>query len=162
MLQGKSAEAYTWGRQFPDQLGDPQFDFYFGVAAVDAGHSGEGVLALERYLLTFPGSNEARLELARGYFVLGDLVRAREEFEEVSKRNPPPQVSATIERFLDGIRARESAYTPSSLLSLEAGIGFDSNVNGGVGNSAISLPNFGLVSVAPAGVKQGDSYTHFA
>ncbi len=162
MLQGKSAEAYNWGRQFPDQLGNPQFDFYFGVAAVDAGHAGEGVLALERYLLTFPGSNEARLELARGYFVLGDLVRAREEFEEVSKRNPPPSVAATIERFLDGIRARESSYTPSSLLYAEMGIGSDSNVNGGVGNNTINLPNFGLVSVAPAGVKQGDNYTHFA
>ena len=162
MGQGKSAEAYNWGRQYPDQLGNPQFDFYFGVAAIDAGHAGEGVLALERYLLTFPGSNEARLELARGYFVLGDLVRAREEFEEVSKRDPPAAVQATIDRYLDGIRARESRYTPSSLFYLEAGIGFDSNVNGGVGNSALNLPNFGLVTIAPAGVKKGDTYSHFA
>jgi hypothetical protein len=162
MEQGKAAEAYNWGKQFPDQLGNPQFDFYFGVAAVDAGHAGEGVLALERYLLTFPGSNEARLELARGYFVLGDLVRAREEFEEVSKREPPAPVQATIDRYLDGIRARESTYTPSSLFYLEAGIGFDSNVNGGVGSALLNLPNFGLVTIAPVGTKNGDAYTHLA
>ncbi len=160
--QGKAIEAYNWGKQFPDQLGNPQFDFYFGVAAIDAGHAGDGVLALERYLLTFPGSNEARLELARGYFVLGDLVRAREEFEEVSMRNPPAAVQATIDRYLDGIRARESRYTPSSLLYVEAGIGFDSNVNGGVGSSALNLPNFGLVTIARAGTKNGDQYTHLA
>lgn len=160
--QGKSAEAYSWGKQYPDQLGDPQFDFYFGVAAIDAGHAGEGVLALERYLLTFPGSNEARLELARGYFVLGDLVRAREEFEDVRKRNPPASVVATIDRYLDGIRARESSYTPSSQVYVEAGIGFDSNVNGGVGNSALNLPNFGPVTISTAGTKNGDTYTHLA
>jgi hypothetical protein len=162
MGQGKAVEAYNWGKQYPDQLGDPQFDFYFGVAAIDAGHAGDGVLALERYLLTFPGSNEARLELARGYFVLGDLVRAREEFEDVRKRDPPASVITTIDRYLDGIRARESRYTPSSLVYVEAGIGFDSNVNGGVGSSSLNLPNFGLVTISPAGTKNGDTYTHFA
>ena len=50
---------------------------------VDSGHAGEGVLALERYLLQFPGNTAARVELARAYFVLGEYVRAREEFENV-------------------------------------------------------------------------------
>ena len=162
MAQGKSAEAYNWGRQFPDQLGNPQFDFYFGVAAVDAGHAGEGVLALERYLLTFPGSNEARLELARGYYVLGDLVRSREEFTEVSKGGAPASVQATIDRYLEAIRLKEARYTATTLIYGELGVGTDSNVNGGVGNSAVNLPNFGLVTIAPAGIKQGDNYANIA
>ena len=45
--QGKAAEAYQLGKKFPDQLGNPAFDFYFGIAAIDPGHAGEGVLALE-------------------------------------------------------------------------------------------------------------------
>src|SRR6185436_16137744 len=60
--QGKAAEAYAFGKKNPDQLGNPAFDFYFGVAAVDAGHAGEGVLALERYIANFPDNQAARLE----------------------------------------------------------------------------------------------------
>lgn len=46
--KGNSAAAYVLGKQNPQELGNPVFDFYFGVAAVDSGHAGEGVLALER------------------------------------------------------------------------------------------------------------------
>src|SRR5512141_2161811 len=75
--QGKAADAYAEGKKHPEQLGDPAFDFFFGVAAIDAGHPGEGVLALERYLLNFPDNVSARLQLARGYFQLGDDAQAR-------------------------------------------------------------------------------------
>ena len=52
MEQNKSAEAYALAKKHPESaLGIPAFDFYFGIAAIDAGHPGEGVLALERYLL---------------------------------------------------------------------------------------------------------------
>src|SRR5262245_23302261 len=50
--KGDAAGAYELGRKHRDQLGNPAFDFYFGIAAINAGHSGEGVLALERYVLT--------------------------------------------------------------------------------------------------------------
>src|SRR4051812_37658779 len=83
--QGKAADAYALGKQHPEELGNPAFDFYYGVAAIDAGHAGEGVLALERYITNFPDNQQARLELARGYFVLGDDARAREEFDVVLK-----------------------------------------------------------------------------
>ena len=87
--KGDSKAAYELGRKYPDQLGEPAFDFYFGVAAIDSGHAGEGVLALERYVVNFPDNHNARLELARGYFVMGDDQRAREEFNNVLKLNPP-------------------------------------------------------------------------
>src|SRR5437660_10796565 len=99
--QGKSAEAYALGRRHPEELGKPDFDFYYGIAAVDSGHAGEGVLALERYVVQYPENDRARLELARGYFVLGELVRAREEFESVLLTDPPPAVRAPIERVMD-------------------------------------------------------------
>ncbi|HEX2565736.1 MAG TPA: tetratricopeptide repeat protein, partial [Burkholderiales bacterium] len=92
--QGKAADAYALGRQHPEELGNPAFDFYYGVAAVDSGHAGEGVLALERYVANFPDNQAARLELGRAYFVLGDDVRAREEFDNVQKTNPPANVQA--------------------------------------------------------------------
>jgi len=160
--QGKAAEAYALGRRHPELLGTSAFDFYYGIAATDSGHAGEGVLALERYLLNFPDSDIARLELARSYFALGDWLRAREEFEAVLTRSPPAGVRATVERYIDAIRLRESRFQTTSLAWLEAGLGVDSNVNGGVGSANISIPTFGPVTVNPSGVRKGDTFTHFA
>jgi hypothetical protein len=158
--QGRAADAYALGRKHPEELGKPEFDFYFGVAAVDSGHAGEGVLALERYIIRFPDNDRARLELARGYFVLGELVRAREEFETVSRKNPPPAVQATIDRFMDSIRSQETRYTTTATGYVEIGGGYDSNVNSGVGNAIISIPTLGDVQLAQAGVKTGSSFLH--
>jgi hypothetical protein len=160
--QGKSVDGYNLGAKNPDLLGQPDFDFYFGIAAIDSGHAGEGVLALERYIVNFPDNQDARLELARGYFVLGENARAREEFERVLKVNPPPAVTANIERFLDAIRSRESLYRTTSDFYMEAGLGYDSNVSGGVGNSNINLPLFGRVAVSPSGVQAGSRFSWLA
>lgn len=151
--KGNAVGAYALGKKHPDQLGIPVFDFFFGVAAIDSGHAGEGVLALERYVVNFPDNRQARLELARGYFVLGEDLRAREEFSDILKTNPPPAVVATIDRYLDAIRARESSYRTTAGAFVEFGLGYDTNINGGVSNSNVSLPNFGLVTIAPAGVQ---------
>ncbi|MDW8469195.1 MAG: outer membrane beta-barrel protein [Burkholderiales bacterium] len=157
---GRSAEAYALGRGHPEEFGKPEFDFYFGIAAIDAGHAGEGVLALERYVVQFPENMRARLELARGYFVLGELVRAREEFEAVAAKSPPPAVMANIERFLDAIRAQESRYQTSATAYLEVGAGLDSNVNSGVSGPTINVPTLGDVQLVAAGVKTGDRFLH--
>lgn len=160
--KGNAAAAYALAKKHPDQLGTPVFDFYFGVAAIDSGHAGEGVLALERYVVNFPGNANARLELARGYFVMGDDQRAREEFTEVLKTGPPPAVAANIERFLDALRSRESAYKTTTGFFVEAGVGYDSNANGGVSSASINLPVFGNVIVGQAGVKTDSSFNWLA
>ncbi|HXF65977.1 MAG TPA: outer membrane beta-barrel protein [Burkholderiales bacterium] len=157
--KGDARGAYELGKKHPDQLGNPVFDFYFGIAAIDSGRAGEGVLALERYIINFPDNVQARLELARGYFILGEDARAREEFSEVLKAKPPAAVVANIERYLDAIRARESAYRTTAGAFVELGLGYDSNINGGVSNANVNLPNFGLVTVAPGGVKISSSFT---
>ena len=157
--QGRSAEAYLLGKRYPDELGKPQFDFYFGVASVDSGHAGEGVLALERYIVLFPDNLQARLELARAYFVLGELVRAREEFDNVQRRKPPANVQATIDRFLDSIKSQETRYTTTASGYLEMGGGYDSNINSGVSGANVNLP-IGVITVVPAGVKQEAAFLH--
>lgn len=151
--KGDSAGAYATGKKHPDQLGIPAFDFFFGVAAIDSGHAGEGVLALERYVVNFPGNLQARLELARGYFVLGEDLRAREEFADILKTGPPSTVVANIDRYLDAIRARESSYRTTAGAFVEFGAGYDSNINGGISGSNVNLPGLGLVSIAPAGLR---------
>jgi hypothetical protein len=158
--QGRSAEAYALGLKHPEELGNPLFDFYFGIAAIDSGRAGEGVLALERYVVNVPDDLNGRLELARGYFVLGVDARAREEFELVLSAKPPADIQARIERFLDAIRARESLYLPSAALVLEAGYGYDSNANGGLASTSLVLPNGVAVTVADRFVKTHDNFLH--
>src|SRR3989338_1899886 len=104
--QNKPQDAYRLGRASPEMLGDPAFDFFYGIAAIDAGHAGEGVLALERYILSYPDNRDARFQLARGYFILGEDQRARDEFETLLPGSAGEQKVA-VERYLDAIRARE-------------------------------------------------------
>jgi hypothetical protein len=160
--QRNAAAAYELGKKYPGEIGNPAFDFYFGVAAVDSGHAGEGVLALERYVVNFPDNPQGRLELARGYYVLGEDSRAREEFKGVLATNPPPAVVANIERFLNAIDARQSSYRTITGVFAEVGYGHDTNTNGGVGSSGITVPVFGSVVVAPSGVRAPSDFSYVA
>lgn len=157
---GKAAEAYDLGRRNPDALGDPAFDFFFGIAAIDTGHAAEGVLALERYVIRFPDNLSARLQLARGYFTLGEDARARDEFEQLRALNPPADITATIDRFLDSIRLRETRYTTTTGAYLEVGYGRDTNVNAGPATANVFLQNLGSIVLDPVAVQRKDGYTH--
>ena len=159
--QNRANEAYQLGRGVPDQLGNPLFDFYYGIASLDSGHAGEGVLALERYLLNFPDNRSARFQLARGYFILGEDQRAKDEFLALQLGAGGAEKVA-IDRYLDAIRSRESRYLPTSSAYVELGLGFDDNINAGVnGGSAVSIPGLGIFTIASNGVgaKESDSYT---
>lgn len=166
MEENKFSEAYQLGKQNPDQLGDPLFDFYYGIAALDAGAPGEGVLALERYNLTYPDNRNARFNLARGYYIIGELQRARDEFEGLLS-DASGEERAAIDRFLDAIRARQSIYQPTANLWLEAGGGYDSNINAGINNnSLVTIPGSAPFSFTPisnsVAVKESDWFYSYA
>ena len=91
-LQGESANAaFSYAQKHrAEQEGDPDFDFYYGVAAIDTGNVSQGVFALERVLAVQPNNHAARLELARGYFILEEYARAREaQAERAGDRRAP-------------------------------------------------------------------------
>ena len=155
--EGRADEAYRLGRRTPERLGDPAFDFVFGVAAINAGRAAEGVLALERFVLAFPDNDSARVELARGYYLLGDDARAKEEFEAALARKPSPEVARVIVEYLDAIRARATKYGPTATVWIELGGGYDSNPRAGVDNPLITLPVLGEVTVGDSGVRASDS-----
>ena len=155
---GKDREAYNLGKATPDALGTPLFDFYFGIAALNAGVPGEGVLALERYLLQFPDNRSAQFQLARGYYILGEDERARQEFSTLLANAKDAELD-NINQFLDAIRSRESRYKPRSTAFVEIGAGFDSNINSGtVAGQVAGLPAGILVLPGQAGVRQSDAF----
>jgi tetratricopeptide (TPR) repeat protein len=125
-------QAYALAMQNRQLIGDVHFDFLYGVAAIKVGKVPEGLLALERHLAAVPANDRARLELAAGYFQLGDYPRARAEFEFVLRYSPPAPVRATIARFLDAMQLRDTNDRRGTARAYaELGAGRDSNVNGG-------------------------------
>jgi tetratricopeptide (TPR) repeat protein len=141
-------QAVMLGQRHPELIGDVHFDFLYGVAAISSGRVPEGLLALERHLSAVPANDRARLELARGYFLLGEYARARAEFEFVLRYNPPAGVRRNIEGFLNAMQLRDTGRRLSSARAyIEAGLGYDSNVNGGTDLDQIDLV-FGSISLA--------------
>lgn len=156
--QGKADAAWQLGRQHANQQGKPAFDLWFGIAAINAGQPSEGVLALERLLFSSPDNDTARLELARGYFLLGEDARSREEFEHLLTRKPPPAVARTIAEYLDALAVRAGRFKSVVSGYVELGFGRDSNVPYGVDDPNIVLPVFGDITLADSAIKAGDRF----
>jgi len=155
--QGRDKEAWQLGRRHADLWGEPLFDFYFGVAALNAGVPGDGVLALERYLLHAPDHRAALFQLARGYYMLGEDPRAREEFQALLPAAQGAEKDA-IQKYLDAIGARESRYRPILSYYAESGAGYDSNVNSGVAAGQVAgLPAGFVVAPGQASEQLGSS-----
>ena len=138
------------------RAGDPEYDYLLGIAALDSGERERAVFALERVLAVNPNHVQARAEIARAYFEMGEKVNARREFQSVRAANPPEEVKQTIDRYLSALGA-----SPAKLSGfLEIGFGWDSNVNSATPNSQIAIPALGgiVVDIDPTGVKKSDSF----
>ncbi|WP_286237244.1 porin family protein [Neptuniibacter halophilus] len=132
--QAEYSRAYQVALQHLDQYeGDPAFDLPYAVAAIDSGHPSEGIFALERVLFLQPNHQLARLELARAYFLLGQMAQARSLFEQVRQSQPPANVISRIDLFLARIDNRERASQTRFSGFAELWAGYDSNINSGPG-----------------------------
>jgi tetratricopeptide (TPR) repeat protein len=148
-------QAYDYASRYLGEMeGDGNFDYLYGVAAIDAGHASQGVFALERVLIQFPNDQVARLELARGYFILEEYARARQEFEKVLAANPPRGVRDTTETFLEKIRISEARYRTTMGGNVTLGLGSDSNVNSGPDDSGLTL-----IQLEDSSLGHSDTYT---
>lgn len=141
---GNAAEAYKLLAPLEDKLaGNAEYDYLFGVAALDSGNSDRATIAFERVLAVNPNFAGARLDLARAYFQLGDLNRAKTEFETVLTQDPPPAARATIATYLAAIEKAEQAKLRSIRVYAEATLGYDTNVNNSTSQSTVLVPALG-------------------
>ena len=152
--QKKAGEAFALGNKHPELMGDPLFDYFYGVAAVEVGHPTTGVLALERVLLNDPNNDLVRLELARAYYAQAEYQRAKDEFLAVKKNQPPAGVVATINVYLDDIKAKEAQFKPVYGIFVELGMGYNNNVNAATAVNNIILPYIGPVNLGPSSLPQ--------
>jgi tetratricopeptide (TPR) repeat protein len=156
--RGRYEEAYNLAIQNLDEYeGDPNFDFLYGLAAMDSGHATESVFALERIAYTYPDEQRVKLELARAFYMTNNLPAARQLFNEVLATNPTPNVQANIQAFLTEIDARESNLRGNFTWYVNSGIGNDSNINSATELGVIPTP-IGDVELSANGQSIDDSY----
>jgi len=165
MKEGKPADAYRLLAPREAELaGNVEYDYLLGIAALDAGKPDRATIAFERVLAANPNFAGARLDMARAYFQLGDLARAKTEFRTVLALKPPPAAKATAESHLRAIEEREKAARGRGAFYVEAGYGHDSNVNASTDQSQVRVPALGdlLFTLTPSNVEAPDSYSTFA
>ncbi|CAG4883148.1 conserved exported protein of unknown function [Georgfuchsia toluolica] len=165
MKAGKAAEAYGLLEPLEfEKAGDKRFDYLLGIAALDSGRPDKATIAFERVIAVDPNFAGARLDMARAYFQLGDLPRAKTEFDTVMKQNPPEAARVTIQKYLDAMAAHEKALQTRITAYLEGSVGRDTNINSSTSQGQIPIPVFGnlVFTLSQANISMADSYAGIA
>lgn len=155
MKAGKPDLAYKLLEPFEfDRAGEVRFDYLLGIAALDSGKPDKATLAFERVLAEDPNYAGARLDMARAYYQLGDIQRAKTEFEIVLDENPSAAARATIQKYLDDIAERETGSKTRISGYVEGKVGRDTNVN-----NASEIPNNIITpTLYPTSTELSDNY----
>ena len=146
---GKSAQAYALLRPQRDaSASDPDYNYALGLAAMDSNHVTEAILAFQRVLAITPDQTQARAELARAYAMSGDIDTARREFDTVA--GDPTIPDPVRQRFNTVVKRLDRTLKPGSNLTgfVEAGGGYDSNVNAATSAAQLLIPVFSFLGPA--------------
>jgi len=157
---GKPGDAYKLLEPFEfEHSGETRFDYLFGIAALDSGRPGRATLAFERVLAVDPDFAAARLDMARAYYQLGDLPRARTEFALTLNQNPSAAARLAIQRYLDEIAAQEKGKHTRITGYIEGTAGRDNNVNNSTSQAQVFVDFLGAnITLDPTNVKVSDIY----
>lgn len=162
LKSGKAQQAYVLLAPLQsERAGDQNYDYLLGLAALDSGKPNEAIFALERVLAVNPDHLQARAEIARAYYAAGEVAASQQEFETVKKQNPPKEVNAAIEKYLNAIEQAREAERTTVRGYLEAAVGSDSNVNGATSSNQIAIPAFGgaVATLSATGVALNDTFS---
>lgn len=123
---------------------DTEFDYLYGILALENGKYNEAQFALERVTLAEPGNARARLALAKSYYKLGDEHSAIRQFEAVKAANPPDYIMRDVNHYLSGMGQGRGGSLSGFV---EGGLGHDNNINAATSGSAIANPVFDPLDV---------------
>jgi tetratricopeptide (TPR) repeat protein len=135
---GNYSEAYNLLEPLEsERAGNVDFDYHFGVAAVESGKVTRGIFALERVLATDPNNTAARSEIAKAYFMSGETATAKAEFNNVLGQHPSEELSHAIENYMSAID-RSLGLTSTFAAYLDFAVGYDSNINAATSSSSVA------------------------
>ena len=155
----RPAEAYKLLEPLEfEHAGEVYFDDLIGIAALDSGQPDKATLAFERVMAVDPGFKGARLDMARAYYQLGDMPRAKTEFTTVLNQNPSAGARATIQKYLAEIDARQTNKQTRLSGYVEGALGRDNNANSATSQTQIIGANATIYTLDPSSVKTATSY----
>lgn len=125
-----------------------EYHYFTGLALLDSGDIDGAIVALRVAIKLKPDLLQARAELGRAHLLAGDYLAAHAVFQSVKDANPPPEVSAAIDRYIDQMFNTAQTQRPRFRGSMSAGIGHDSNVNSATSAQQIFLPILGGITAA--------------
>jgi hypothetical protein len=133
-------------------IGNVEYDYLLGVAALDSGKIDESIIAFERVLAIQPRNAGAQLDLARAYYTAGSLDLAEGTFRKLRALSPPAAAMDAIDKYLAAIEARRIAARRQLAMWTETTLGYDTNLTG-VPNDFTSAVQqaFNLAGVLPTG-----------
>ena len=139
--------------------GDISYDYLLGIAAVESSNVTRGAFALERVLAQEPNHKNARAEMAKAHFLLGETEASKAEFNNVLKQNPDAETKNAVTKLLTSIDKTEGVTTTFGAY-LDAGAGWDSNVSSAPGIASIGVPAFGGINIqlGDAAKERSDSF----
>jgi tetratricopeptide (TPR) repeat protein len=134
---------------------DKKVNFYLGRCALELKKYDEAIAAFDRVLIVEPTHARGHLEMARAYFEQKEFGMAEAEFDEALKANLPKQVKEQVAGYKKAIEESKQKHFINGFLS--ASIGYDSNINNGIGTKDYSVPSFGI---SIAGEPPKEDYYH--
>lgn len=138
-----AGDASAWEmaqRMEPDNAGDPEFDFWYGLAAKAAGKKQQAVFAFERVVLSQPNNARAKLELADAQAAFGNTREAKRLFNEVLATTPPDPVQQRIRTYLGALDAADKNRGTRIDYYFTLSGGYDSNVSSATDDGAQIVP----------------------
>lgn len=141
---GENQAAYELLMQsFEQNVGNPEYDYLLGVAALDSDHPTQAIFAFERVLDVDPEHQLARADLARAYYQSGEREAAKQEFTTLKESDLAEGMEQAVDRFLSAIEQGYGASQSRFNAYVKASAGYDSNVNGATSQSAVAIPALG-------------------
>lgn len=158
---GKADDAWTLLAPLePEAGGSADYDYLYGIAALDTGRTRAAIDAFERVLAREPDFAGARMELARARYEAGDYPAAEEQFHYLLTQSPPAATRTVIERYLVALDqgpapagTGRSRFVPYA----EIGAGWDSNANASTGSDT-----FGVFVLDPDNVETSSPFVELA
>jgi tetratricopeptide (TPR) repeat protein len=156
--QGPAAAYELLAAAEDEYIGEVEFDYALGRAALDAARPDRATLAFARVLALEPLHAGALIDTGRAYLALGNAAQARATFEIVLSLDPPPAVRAQVIAYL-----AQAGAAPAGRVALrgyiEASAGRSSNVNQSPTAAQVFVPAFGAnFELAQQNVAKADSF----
>lgn len=159
ITEKKFSLAYQTSLKNSRYLGEPDFDYLLGVAALNSQLSAPAVFAFERVVESTPAWYEARLYLIKSYLAANNLPAAHSQsLALINNRSTPENIKNSATLLLANAQFKQHSPEQVYKQSIQLAYGNDNNVNAGTSEDTILIPNLGRFLLSPESKSTDDNY----